>query len=658
MRSSDCSVCPGPKSMMRTWRGTWFALLALILTHVVPAPAFANDTDVQLTWRLLDYIGVDYEGAVSDGKVVSETEYAEMIEFSGQVESKLKSLPDKPGKDDLLRQSAALRAAIDAKASPRDVAAQSRSLASALLAAYPVPLAPTALPDIARGVKLYAEQCSACHGVAGDGKGPNAAGLDPPPIDFTDKARADQRSVFGLYQVITQGLEGTSMTSFEQLSEQDRWALAFVAGSFAYPESASGTGEKLWQDTSVRERYPNMAALVGGLPADLATAIGPEKAEALIAYLRRHPEAISMRAGSSLALTRERLAASLKAYAAGDRQAATNLALSAYLDGFEPVEPLLTTRDSALMVRIEQAMGELRAAMAKGRPLTEVQAANQQLARLFDDADAALAPEMASSTSSFLGAFGVLLREGLEALLIVVAMIAFLRKTERTEEIGYVHGGWIAALAAGVGTWFVATYFISISGASRELTEGFGSLFAAIILLTVGIWMHGKSYAEAWQRYIQEKMTRALSRSSSWFLFALAFLVVYREVFETILFYAALWAQGDGLAMLGGMIAAAALLAVLAWIMLSYSARLPITQFFAWSAILIAVLAVVLAGKGIAALQEAGMLGVVPLSGVPRIQLLGLFPTTETVLAQLATVAILIAGFYLNRRSAARAEAA
>jgi high-affinity iron transporter len=237
-------------------------------------------------------------------------------------------------------------------------------------------------------------------------------------------------------------------------------------------------------------------------------------------------------------------------------------------------------------------------------------------------------------------------------------MIAFLRKTDRTEELGYVHGGWIAALAAGVGTWFVATYFISISGASRELTEGFGSVFAAIILLTVGIWMHGKSYADAWQRYVQEKMTRALSRKSSWFLFALAFIVVYREVFETILFYAALWAQGDGLAMLGGMLAATALLAILAWLMLKYTARLPITQFFAWSAILIAVLAVVLAGKGIAALQEAGLLGIAPLSGFPRIQELGLFPTQETVAAQLAVAVILAAGFYLNRRSAVRARTA
>src|SRR3546814_11319643 len=117
-------------------------------------------------------------------------------------------------------------------------------------------------------------------------------------------------------------------------------------------------------------------------------------------------------------------------------------------------------------------MGTLRGAINEARPRAEVQAANQERADLFGQAEAALAPEKASSASSFVGAFGVLLREGLEALLIVVAMIAFLRKTDRTEMLGFVHGGWVAALAAGVVSWFVATYFIGISGASRELTEG------------------------------------------------------------------------------------------------------------------------------------------------------------------------------------------
>ncbi len=94
--------------------------------------------------------------------------------------------------------------------------------------------------------------------------------------------------------------------------------------------------------------------------------------------------------------------------------------------------------------------------------------------------------------SSFVAAFTILVREGLEAILIVIAMITFLIKAERRDVLPYVHGGWIVALAGGAATWVAATWMINISGASRELTEGFGSLFAALVLLWVGIWMHGK----------------------------------------------------------------------------------------------------------------------------------------------------------------------
>ena len=154
-------------------------------------------------------------------------------------------------------------------------------------------------------------------------------------------------------------------------------------------------------------------------------------------------------------------------------------------------------------------------------------------------------------------------------------MIAFLRKAERPEVLRYVHGGWVAALVAGGATWAAATFFISISGASRELTEGFGSLLAAVVLVSVGIWMHGKSHADAWQTYIRDKLSHALSKRSAWFLFLLAFIVVYREVFETILFYAAIWSQGGHLGMLAGALTAVAILAVVAWALLAYSMRLP-----------------------------------------------------------------------------------
>jgi high-affinity iron transporter len=275
------------------------------------------------------------------------------------------------------------------------------------------------------------------------------------------------------------------------------------------------------------------------------------------------------------------------------------------------------------------------------------------LNNLFDDAEAALAPGASSDASTFLGAFTILLREGLEALLIVVAMIAFLRKAERSEVLPYVHGGWVGALVAGLLTWVVATYAIGISGASRELTEGFGSLFAAVVLLSVGIWMHGKAQADQWQRYIREKMTRALSGRSAWFLFGLAFVVVYREVFETILFYAALWTQGNGGALLAGAGSAVALLAVIAWAMLRYSRQLPIAKVFSYSSWLMAGLTVVLAGKGVAALQEAGIIDIAPLADAPRVSILGIFPTWQSILAQLLMVLAILAGFSLNRRKAA-----
>ncbi|MGH6658840.1 MAG: FTR1 family iron permease, partial [Sphingomicrobium sp.] len=312
---------------------------------------------------------------------------------------------------------------------------------------------------------------------------------------------------------------------------------------------------------------------------------------------------------------------------------------------FEPVEAVLATRDGVLMRRVEEAMGGFRTAIASGESEAALRGRLVATERLLDEAETALAPEAASSLSTFLGAFTILLREGLEALLVVIAMMAFLRKAERPEAVPYVHGGWIFALLAGAGTWAVATYAIGISGASRELTEGFGSLLAAIILLSVGIWMHGKSQAAEWRRYIAEKMQGALSRGSAWFLFGLAFIVVYREVFETILFYAALWTPDNGATILAGALSGAALLGIIAWAMLRYSRTLPITQFFRYSAILIALLTVVLAGKGVGALQEAGIIPVTPADGVPRITMLGLFPTAEAIITQIVALAAIVIGF-------------
>jgi high-affinity iron transporter len=632
-------------------------LTMLLVAFATPAPAQGNDA--QTAWRLLDYLSVDYAGAVSGGKVVSESEYAEMREFSGSVAERLSALPTNPAKPALLAASGKLRAAIERKAPADEVAAIARQLGRDLLKAYPVPLGPKTIPDAELGTRLYAQDCASCHGIEGRADTPMARQLDPPPIAFADRARASERSPFALYQVIDQGLEGTAMASFAHLPADQKWALAFHVAGLAYPPALAAEGKRIWEsDAALRQAVPNLDALSGLSEQALARQLGSaDKAAAVIAYLRANPAAVDATAPSSpLATGRQLLQQSLAAYQAGDRAHARDLALAAYLDGFEPVEAVLGARDGSIVARVETAMGGLRAAIARGADPADVGARINAISALFDEAEAALAPDQESAVSTFIGAFTILFREGLEALLIVVGMLAFLRKGGRAEMTRPVHFGWTSALVAGGLTWWAATGLIEVSGASRELTEGFGSLLAAAVLLFVGIWMHGKSRADEWQRYIKHKVGHALSRKSGWFLFMLAFIAVYREVFETILFYAAM-AQQHAQALVGGALAGGAALAVIAVTMLKFSQRLPIAKFFAYSSALVAVLAVVLAGKGVAALQESGMVGVDPVSWAPRIPMLGIFPTGQGLIVQLATLAILVAGFAWNQRESRRLAA-
>lgn len=628
-------------------------VVALLATLPLPAATPAIEADVRQTWQLLDYVGVDYGGAVANGAVVSGTEYQEMQEFVATARARLAALPASTDRDTHLAQADQLVAAVAAKADAAAVARLAHGLADALLATYGIAVAPRAVPDLSRAQTLYVSQCSSCHGLTGHADGPAAAALSPPPVAFADAARARERSTFALYQVISQGVAGTAMPAFTTLSDEERWALAFRVGTLAYPPTLQRDGEQLWQATpALRGRFPNMDAVTRITEAELSASLGEQPARAALAYLRAHPEAVtaSRTTTASLVLARQRLEESQTAYTAGDPARATALALSAYLDGFEPVEPSLALRDRALLDRVEHAMGEYRARIARGAPVADIAAQADVLRTLIDGADTALSTSSADATTAFLGSLTILLREGLEALLIVIAMIAFLRKAERTDVLRYVHAGWMGALLAGLLTWGIATYVVSVSGAGREVTEGISSLFAAAVLLGVGIWMHQKSLAGRWQQYVREKLSAALTRRSAWFLFALAFISVYREVFETILFYIALWNENNGLALLAGLVTGIVLLGVIAVVLLRYSKRLPIAQFFSWSSLLIAVLAVVLAGKGVAALQEAGWVAVQPIDG-PRLALLGIYPSLQPVLAQLAVLIVAVLGFVVNRRS-------
>lgn len=632
-------------------------LWCVLFSTVVSAQSAESTEGTKQLWQLIDYLAVDYGGAVAGGAVVSEGEYAEMLDFTENAQKQSQSLPEHPSKATLIASIDQLREAVVNKADSVEVAKRAHAANALLIAAYPFPVAPKTIPDVAKGATLYAQVCSSCHGATGNGDGPAGKDLDPEPIAFSDHERAQSRSVMALYQVISQGVSGTSMVSFAALPDEDRWALAFYIGNLSHDDSLRAHGEKLWaSDASLKSYFTDLTAVTTITEVAAAEKMSKDTARAVTAYLRAHPEAVENGKPHGLDLARLRLDESLQVLRSGDRETATKLALSAYLDGFEPIEPTVGARNKPLLRAVESAMLAYRSTVSSGSE-AEAQTAAAHLRDLFNQVDTELGAAKADSSTTFIGALTILLREGVEALLIVVGIIAFLRKAKQPTALRYVHGGWIGALLAGALTWFVSTYLVAISGASREVTEGLSSLFAAIVLLSVGLWMHQKSSADRWQSYLTEKLSAAMSSSSAWALFALSFIAVYREVFETVLFYSALAADGNGAALFGGFITAVALLIVIAWLLLTTSARMPIGKFFSITSIFVAVLAVILVGKGVIGLQEAGWISVHPIPG-PRIELLGILPTVETVLAQVVVLVVALAGFTINYSGARKAKAA
>ena len=626
-------------------------ILFYLLTSVSSAYADTLSTQdkTKQVWQLLDYLAVDYGRSVKDGQVANADEYAEMQEFAHAAERQIAELPAGAQTQALLKDAGALRTLIADKSASAAVGEQAHKLADSLLAAYPVPMAPSKVPDLKRGATLYQSQCASCHGSSGHADGPLAAKLSPPPIALADHQRAQERSVFALQQIITRGVEGTSMPSFAQLTDDDRWALAYFASTLSYSNADRQAGAKLWASRpELHSAVPTLAKLSQTPEALLAKTINPDAARQLTAYLRSTPDVLNASNADSLAIAKDKLKESVAAFDQGDKSTASRLALSAYLDGFEPVEPALAAKNQSLFQDIEKTMGLYRNAITTGQA-EQVREIAQHLQTMLTEAQDALGGTN-DPLSTFLGALTILLREGLEALLVVVAMMAFLKKAERTDVLPYVHAGWIAALAAGGLTWAIATYLVDLSGASREMTEGFSAIFAAVVLLGVGMWMHQKSLAGRWQAYVKQKLSSALNKRSAIMLFVLSFVTVYREVFETVLFYAALWSEGNGIYLLAGLGSGIAILAVIAVVLLRSSARLPIRQFFAFSSALVAVLAVVLIGKGVAALQKVGFLHITPIS-MPRIDVLGIYPSMQTVIAQVAILLIIVLSFAYNLRS-------
>ena len=280
--------------VFNSYRHLTAVLLLFACGLALAAPS--GDAEVRQAWQLLDYIAVDYAGAVAGGKVINEGEYAEMREFSATARDQIAALPENPQRATLLGQADGLIALVEHRAATPDVARSAHALAGDLLAAYGVAAAPARAPDLATGKVLYAQQCASCHGASGRGDGPAGADLAPPPIAFSDAERAAQRTPLALYEAISRGVPGTAMMAFPQLSEDQRWALAFYVGGLAMSDADRTDGERLWKaNATARAALPSLEALAHTSQIQLAQTLDLDarQAQAILAYLRAQPQALT-----------------------------------------------------------------------------------------------------------------------------------------------------------------------------------------------------------------------------------------------------------------------------------------------------------------------------------------------------------------------------
>lgn len=607
--------------------------VVLALIALLAFPATASDKLIQY----IEYIGADYSAAVAEGKVISEAEYGEMQEFSSLIAEDVAT-----ASSSLQQQSAQLKQLIADKASEKDIQALTAIMRQAVIAAMPAIPLPKQSPDLKRGEALFATNCAACHGATAMGDGIAGAQLDPSPTNFHEVERYQARSAYGLFNTITLGVADTGMASFANLDEQSRWDLAFYVGHIASQNiDTSQVPDAMVEHAAIKN-------LLTATPKDVME-LYPDFGEALMSLFRSSPERFFLaKSKDPLVIAQQKLQLTADLYAQNP-QAAYDQAVSAYLDGFELVENPLSTVNAPLRDQIEHGMLGLRQLLKDPTQKEAVAPRIAELQSLLKQAQTELAETKLSGLNVFLAALLILVREGLEALLVVAAIYSVAVKTDKPTLRHTVHIGWVGALALGVVTWFVSSYVIDISGASRELTEGYTALIAAAILFYMGFWMHSKTSAKEWSNFIQSKVKSAVSGGAYFGLGLVVFLAVYREAFETILFYQALWLQGGEQAQqsfIAGIAAALVILALIGVAMFKFALKLPLKTFFGSTALLMLVLAIVMAGKGIAALQEAGTLAVSQLN-VPTISWLGFYPNTQGVILQ--SVLVLIALVYLVR---------
>jgi high-affinity iron transporter len=342
----------------------------------------------------------------------------------------------------------------------------------------------------------------------------------------------------------------------------------------------------------------------------------------------------------------------------GGDSAAAGMVADAYLE-FEPVEKRLGATAPGLKTAEEEHFMELRQSLRSPNHTAAVRRVSTLIRSDFAEVRTALRPHN-SAYALFLESATIILREGFEMVLVIGALLAYVLKTGHTGMRRAIYAGTALGVIASVATAAVMGEVVRLHPSSSDMLEGITMLLAAVVLFWVSYWLISKAEADRWQRYIRGKVQSAVGGRRTLALAGTAFLAVYREGFETVLFYQALYASAatQSLTVSAGFLAGAFALAVVYLVFRRFEVQIPIQQFFVVTGLLLYVMAAVFAGQGMHELQDAGAVGVTSIGWMPTVPLLGIFPSVESVGIQAVFVGLLLyaTAVTLRRRRRAPAE--
>ena len=653
---------------------------------LISQPLAAQEHPVRRVANIVSVAVEEYgKGVDAKGRLVSDIEYQEAADFLADAATQAARLPG----DRAIPARAILDSIVSAvknRRPPDEVKALEQRFAAALGSEAALEL-PRAAIDLARGRQLYERSCASCHGIAGLGDGPAARGMNPKPPGVGDRATMHDVSPATMYRIVSVGIAGTPMAGFAAaLTPEQRWNIVSYLMSLRTTPQQLAEGEGLYTQrcmqchgalgagdgvaaralTRLPQEIGSFAWLaahsdrqleqvvrdgIAGTAMPSARELDQQQVRSVVAYLRTLPvkaapngTTVVDRSGDPVAAGRNVLSLleqALTAARGGRTSDAGDKAFDAYI-AFEPMESPARARNPGLVATMERLFADFKGAVRGG----DIRSAERSRDAIEANMPSVL--QLTRPTGSGVEAFWqsllIILREGLEAILVIGAVVAFLLKTGHRERLRSIWWGVVWGVLASAATAIVLKTVLSAMPASRELIEGFTMLIAVAVLFSVSYWLISKVEAAKWQQFIREKVTNALERGGGTALAFVAFLAVYREGAETALFYQALFNEGGRVALpiaLGIHMGGAAL-AVIFTLFYRFGVRIPLRTFFGVTSVLLYYMAFVFMGKGIRELQEGNLVSISIIPGAPHVDALGLYPTVESLLAQLVLLILFV----------------